>query len=148
MNRNDFIFKIEDYKSYADLRIRFNDIDILGHLNNVVYFSLFDTAKADYLTAVKKGNVDWRRVESVIANVNCSFISSAFYGEPIRIYTRCIAMGEKSYTLQQVMTNTNTKEVKAVCDTVMVSFDPETKKSVAISNEHRKAIEDFEGVTF
>lgn len=148
MNRNDFIFNIEDYKSYADLRIRFNDIDILGHLNNVVYFSLFDTAKADYLTAVKQGNVDWRRVESVIANVNCSFISSAFYGEPIRIYTRCIAMGEKSYTLQQVMTNTNTKEVKAVCDTVMVSFDPKTKKSVAISEENRKAIENFEGVTF
>lgn len=148
MNRSDFTFNVEDYKSYADLRIRFNDIDILGHLNNVVYFSLFDTAKADYLTAVKQGKVDWQRVESVIANVDCSFISSAFYGEPIRIYTRCIAMGEKSYTLQQVMVNTNTNEIKAVCDTVMVSFDPKTKKSTAISDEHRRAIEAFEGHSF
>ena len=71
------------------MQIRFNDLDILGHLNNVVYFSLFDTAKAQYLHQVMEGNIDWRRVETVIANIDCSFIASAYYDEPITIYTRC-----------------------------------------------------------
>ena len=50
MNRKpEFHFDRSLYHSTADVQIRFNDIDILGHLNNVVYFSLFDTAKAQYL---------------------------------------------------------------------------------------------------
>lgn len=39
MNRKpEFHFDRSLYHSTADVQIRFNDIDILGHLNNVVYF--------------------------------------------------------------------------------------------------------------
>lgn len=31
------------------VQLRFNDIDILGHLNNTVYFSLYDLGKARYM---------------------------------------------------------------------------------------------------
>ena len=51
----------------TDLQMRFNDIDILGHLNNTVYFSFYDTGKAYYLEAIEAaqgGEMNWRRVES------------------------------------------------------------------------------------
>lgn len=35
------------------MQIRFNDVDVLGHMNNTVYFTLYDTAKADYFAAVR-----------------------------------------------------------------------------------------------
>ena len=51
----------------TDLQMRFNDIDILGHLNNTVYFSFYDTGKAYYLEAIEAaqgGEMNWRRVEA------------------------------------------------------------------------------------
>lgn len=144
MNRAEFRFNPADYPARCSVQIRFNDIDILGHLNNVVYFSLFDTGKAEYLQQAMGGTMDWRRVETVIANIDCAFMASAYYGEPIAIYTRCKEMGVRSFTLEQVMVNTSTMQVKAVCDTVMVSYDPDSGVTVEISQRARGAIEALE----
>lgn len=127
-----------------DLQMRFNDIDILGHLNNTVYFSIYDTGKAYYLNAVSMGQMNWQRVESVIANVNCQFISPIFFGEPIEILTRCEKIGEKSLTLLQMLVNKDTNQVKSLCRTVMVAIDPDTKTSVTVPGKWRKGIDLYE----
>ncbi|MGM9863661.1 MAG: acyl-CoA thioesterase [Lepagella sp.] len=140
----DFQFDPSLYHARAEVQIRFNDIDILGHLNNVQYFSLFDTAKAQYLQQVMRGDIDWRRVETVIANIDCDFIASAYYGEPIEIYTRCIKLGKRAFTLEQVMVNASNLQVKAVCRTVMVSYDPDLGVTVEISDRARDGINALE----
>lgn len=145
MDKNEFIFNPEAYRCTTPVQIRFNDIDILGHLNNTVYFSLFDTGKAEYLQSVMKGKMDWQRVESVIANVNCSFVNSCFYGERLNVYTRCEEISEKSFRLHQMLVNPETMQVKAVCDTIMVSYDPDLKKSVPLSDKARTNLNEFEG---
>lgn len=145
MNRTEFIFNPDAYRCITPVQIRFNDIDILGHLNNTVYFSLFDTGKAEYLQKVMKGEMKWDRVESVIANVNCSFINSCFYGEQLAIYSRCEEVSDKSFKLHQVLVNADTLQVKAVCDTVMVSYDPDTKSSIPVSDKARTRLNEYEG---
>lgn len=134
----------EEFRHRVDLQIRFNDIDILGHLNNTVYFSLYDTGKAYYLEAVNGGRMNWRKVESVIANIDCAFITSIYFGEEIEIFTKCEHIGEKSFTLLQMLANKKTGEVKSVCRTIMVSFDPDTKQSCELPQRWRKNIEDYE----
>lgn len=144
MDKTSFIFEPSAYRCRSQAIIRFNDIDILGHLNNTVYFSLFDTAKADYLQKVMRGEVDWRRVESVIGTVNCTFINSCFYGEPLDIYTRCEDISNKTYTLRQVLINRDTEELKAICTTIMVSYDPDSHRSTEVSQRFRTAVEEYE----
>lgn len=133
-----------DFRHSIDLQIRFNDIDILGHLNNTVYFSLYDTGKAYYMEAVNKGRMNWRKVESVIANIDCAFVNSIYFGEEIVIYTKCEHVGEKSFTLLQMLANKRTGEVKSVCRTIMVSYNPDTKESCPVSESWRKALEEYE----
>jgi len=45
------------------VEIRFNDIDILGHVNNTVYFSFYDTGKAWYFKDIVDWDIDWRKVD-------------------------------------------------------------------------------------
>lgn len=133
-----------EFRHAVDLQIRFNDIDILGHLNNTVYFSFYDTGKAYYLEAVNGGRMNWRRVESVIASVDCCFISSIYFGEEIEILTRCEHLGEKSMTLLQMLRNKQTGEIKSLCRTVMVAYDPDTKTTTLLPEKWRKGIEAYE----
>lgn len=148
MDKTQFIFEPSAYNAKAEAVIRFNDIDILGHLNNTVYFSLFDTAKADYLEKVMGGKINWQRVESVVGTVNCTFLNPCYYGEKLHIFTRCEEMGHKTFTLRQVLVNTHTQEVKAVCTTIMVSYDPDTHRSSEVSDKFRQAVENFENRKF
>lgn len=138
---------LKDFKHSIPVQLRFNDIDILGHLNNIVYFSLYDLAKARFLEIIRKGNVDWKRVECVIANINCTYIKQIKFGEEIEVKTRCIRIGDKSFTLQQCLVEIPTQEVRSVCETVMVCFDPDTAKSAPMKPEFRRALIEYENMT-
>lgn len=137
---SDNLVPLSEFEHSVDLQIRFNDIDILGHLNNTVYFSFFDTGKAYYFEHIMGGKMDWKRVEAVIANVDCAYISPIYFGEEIEVWTRCMEVHEKSFRLQQVIVEKKTGEIKAAAETVMVSFDPETKKSMPVPDRWREAL--------
>lgn len=127
----------------VDLQIRFNDIDILGHLNNTVYFSFYDTGKAYFFEHIM-GKMDWQHVESVIANVDCAYIAPIYFGEEIAVYTRCAGVFDKSFVIQQVIVEKNSGEIRSCAESVMVAFDPVTKKSMQVPDRWRAALEGSE----
>lgn len=129
---------IDLFPVVTPVQIRFNDIDILGHLNNTVYFSLYDTGKARFIEAVAGGKVDFRRVEWVIANVDCAFIAPAYFGEEIDVLSRLCEIGEKHIKIEQMLRRRDTGEVKSLCHTVMVFIDPSTVRPAAIPDHWRK----------
>lgn len=139
--------ELTGFRHHIPVQLRFNDIDILGHLNNTVYFSLFDLGKARYFGAAREAGgekMDWQKVECVIANVNCAYIRQIRFGENIEVYTRCVRIGDKSFILEQVLANVDNGEIKARCETVMVCIDP-TGKAVTVSDHWRKCFKDYEG---
>lgn len=136
---------LELFHHKIPLQLRFNDVDVLGHVNNTVYFSFYDTGKAHYFTTVTGKRMDWKHVDTVIANVNCAYISPIYFTDKIEVLTTCIGISEKSFKLLQMLRDSETGEVKSVCETVMVSFDLATKKSTPLSEEWKKMLVDFEG---
>lgn len=132
----------------CDLQIRFSDVDILGHVNNTVYLAFYDTGKAHFFHDVRSEAFKWSDVDTVIANVNCAYISSIVFGEEIEVLTRCLEIHDKSFKLQQMLREKRTGEIKSICETVMVSFDPVTKHSTPVSNYWREALSNYEGIEF
>ncbi|MBD5194314.1 MAG: acyl-CoA thioesterase [Bacteroides sp.] len=128
------------FKSAVPLQIRFNDIDILGHLNNTVYFSFYDTGKAWFFKSIFNGEINWRKVETVIANVDCAYVAPIYFGDEIEVRTRCMEIHEKSFRLQQIIIDRN-GQLKSCAETVMVCFDPETKSSQPLPLHWRTALE-------
>lgn len=141
-------YKISDISIFKDstpVQIRFNDVDVLGHVNNTVYFAFYDTGKAHYFTSVGGKPVDWKHVDTVIANVDCAFLAPVFYGEEIEVLTACVSIHEKSFRILQVIREKNSGEIKSACETVMVCFNPETGKTCLINEEWKKNLIKFEG---
>lgn len=132
---------LSEFRHSIDLQIRFNDIDILGHLNNTVYFSFFDTGKAYFFESIMKSRMDWQRVESVIANIDCAYVSPVYFGDSIEVRTRCTGIYDKSFKILQVIVDKNSGELKAAAETIMVSFNPDTKQSMEIPALWREALE-------
>ena len=92
-----------------------------------------------------EGKVDWRKTGIVVANVQANFFSPIFFSEKVAIQTATTRIGNKSFTLVQRAVNTETGEVKCVCQTVMVGYDIATKQSQPISEACKAAICEFEG---
>lgn len=148
MEATDKPLKVEKtpaFRHSVPVQMRFNDVDVLGHVNNSVYFSFYDLGKSAYFTTVRHGAVDWDKIDVVVANVNCNFYSPIYYGEPVSVVTRVESIREKSFKMHQRIVNTVTNEIKSECATVMVSFDPVGKHSAKLSEKWVKAIKEYEG---
>ena len=128
------------------VQLRFNDFDMLGHLNNSMYFSYFDIGKAEYFNTIRHGKHHWGRVDVVIANVNCDFIAPIYFTERIVVRTQIAYFHDKSFCVLQALVDENTGSTKSVCRTVMVGFDPTAGKSAPLSQEWKDAISAFEGI--
>lgn len=120
------------FRHSVPLQLRFNDIDILGHVNNNAQLALFDVGKTEFYNALRGVLSDWSRVEAVIVNINCTFMQQIHFTDPMEVRTRVKKIGERSFVLQQILRNTANGEICSMCESVMVSVDFTTKESKPI----------------
>lgn len=119
------------------IQLRFSDVDVVGHVNNIVYLQYYDTGKAAFMTELLGHPISWKEVDTVVANIDCAFIAPILWGEKIEVLTTCTFIHDKSFRLLQMLRNSETGEVKSICESVMVSFDPHTQKAAPLSEEWR-----------
>lgn len=124
-------------------QLRFSDVDQFGHVNNSVYFSLFDTCKTKYIFDAL-GQETFKDIGIVVAHINADFIAPIYYPDEIVIQTAVQHIGTKSFTLYQRVINNRTKEVKCVCQTVMVTFDLKNNKSIEIDQKFKVRLAEFD----
>lgn len=122
----------EMFPHSTPVQLRFNDIDILGHVNNNSQFAIFDVGKTQFYNSLRGQLDDWRRVEAVIVNINCTFHRQILFSDEVEVCTRVTHIGEKSFTMQQIIFNRTKHEISSLADSVMVSVDFETKQSKPI----------------
>lgn len=125
-------------------QLRFSDVDRFGHVNNSVYFSLFDMSKEKYFMDVVDGDM-FHKVNIVVANINASFLAPIYFPDAIVIQMAVTHLGNKSFTLKQRAVNNRTHEVKCECSTVMVCVNPDTKESMPLPDYFKQRVKAFEG---
>ena len=71
------------YKVFYPLTTRWSDNDIYGHVNNVVYYSYFDTVANRYL--IEEGGMDISdgTIVGYVVNSGCQYLGPITYPEPI-----------------------------------------------------------------
>ena len=128
-------------------QLRWSDVDQFGHVNNNVYFSLYDMCKTRYFIDVAGEDI-FQRITIVVANINANFIAPIYYPDEIVIQTTMEKIGRKSFTLLQRAVNARTREVKCECRTIMVCYDRKLGCTILMPDDVRQKIAEFEGREF
>ena len=90
----------ERYKWFCDITTRWMDNDVYGHVNNVTYYSYFDTAANLYL--IREGGLDIHSsdVIGVVVESRCAYRDAIAYPEPIRAGLAVGKLGNRSVTYE------------------------------------------------
>jgi acyl-CoA thioester hydrolase len=126
------------------VQIRFNDIDIMAHVNNSIYQNFFDLARTHYFESIFKTKMDWGKQALVLAKITIEYFNPTFLEEKIEVLTKVHKLGNKSLQMIQQVINSDTKEVKAQNDAVLVSFGVKENKAVLLPGIWKKKIAEFE----
>lgn len=86
----------ENYKVFYPITTRWSDNDIYGHVNNVTYYSYFDTAANRYL--IEEGGLDISdgSIVGYVVSSGCEYHSPVTYPEQLEAGLRVDKLGNSS----------------------------------------------------
>lgn len=73
----------DDYRYFAPITTRWSDNDIYGHVNNVVYYSYFDSVANLYLIEVAGLNIQKDSVVGFVVSSGCNYYSPIAYPDKL-----------------------------------------------------------------
>lgn len=117
------------------------DNDVYGHVNNVVYYSYFDTVINDFL--IKQGGLDIHAgpVIGLCVESQCSFKASLAFPETVRAGLRVGKLGTSSVRYEIGLFGEGAEEAAAEGHFVHVFVDRETRRPAPIPDGVRSALE-------
>ena len=122
------------------IQIRFNDIDLLGHVNNTIIQEYFDLGRMNYLKKAFNGQLFEGEKAMIIASINTDFLMPVFMPDEIVVRTSIVGIGNKSVQMEQHLVDTKTNDLKTVCKSVLVAIDKETQQAVEVPKDWRDRI--------
>jgi len=130
-----------NYRYFLSITTRWMDNDVYGHINNVTYYSYFDTVANHFL--ITEGGLDIHHspVIALVVESHCSYRAPVAYPDRLRAGLRVDKLGNRSVTYGvAIFTDTDTEAV-AHGQFVHVFVDRETRRAVAIPAQVRAALE-------
>ena len=133
------------YRYVRRVDVRFRDLDILHHVNHVVYLTYVEQVRTQYFydvvgIQVPSGNA----TAFVIATVNCEYLLPVGWGDEVDVGWRITRLRRSS--IQYIFELARANEVVCRGNGVMVNADPLAAKSAPIPDAWRTALSVFEGI--
>jgi acyl-CoA thioester hydrolase len=128
------------YRYFVPITTRWMDNDVYGHINNVTYYSYFDTAANHYL--IHEGGLDILAspIIGLVVESKCSYRAPLAYPDRLRAGLRVDKLGNRSVTYGIGIFKEGEDEAAAHGYFVHVFVDRQTRKAVAIPERLREAL--------
>lgn len=87
-----------DFPVLWPVTTRWTDNDMFGHLNNAVYYQLFDTAINAWVSEGTGLDVAALPVQAVVAESGCRYFTEVHFPQPLTVGVRVARLGRSSVT--------------------------------------------------
>lgn len=125
----------------TDIQVRFNDTDMLGHLNNTSYALYAEQGRVAFMDGFREAGALPEGVFVILARIELDFLRQVRYGDRVHVLTRVAKLGRTSMTLAQDIFGNDALAARAV--SVVVVFDYAAQRPVPIPERARGLLESY-----
>jgi len=126
-----------DYKYFYAIGTRWMDNDVYGHVNNVVYYSWFDTAVNRFLIANDVLDIEQSPVIGLVIETQCNYFAPVAFPDRITIGIRVARLGNSSVRYEVGVFREDEEEAAAQGHFVHVYVSRDTRRPAAIPEKMR-----------
>jgi acyl-CoA thioester hydrolase len=139
----------DQFRFIHELEVRFRDLDGMGHVNNAVFATYFETARIRYMSEVAElmgKKADTPSGQSfILLDLYCRYVDQVSYGEWMLVHVRVSKIGGKSFQIEYLVTSKADGRTVAHGHTTQVGFDYATGQTMVMPDEFRRAVAEFDG---
>jgi acyl-CoA thioester hydrolase len=115
------------------IAIRFNDIDLMGHVNNAVYLSYFEEARMSFFNRILGKDHDWEKQGIILVKNVIEYKQPLRLKHEVEAMVWCDGPRSKSFTMNyEIRERGNESNVFSTGHSVVVCFDYQIQRSIEI----------------
>jgi acyl-CoA thioester hydrolase len=129
------------YRHFQVIPTRWMDNDVYGHVNNVVYYSYFDTVVNQYL--IEQGVLDIAKstVIGLVVETQCNYFDSIAFPDVVLAGLRVGKLGNSSVRYEIGLFRNDSLSAAAQGHFVHVYVDRASRRSTPLPSDLRSALE-------
>ena len=129
-----------------DCHVRFSDVDVYGHVNNVKYFEYYQQARIAFIQSLDEPLLDpsaESTMRQVVARIDVDYKRPIlFRPEPYAVETWVNRIGTSSYDLGCRISGGKADDtVYSTAEVRLVAFDVSTQRSRPLTDPERRRLE-------
>ena len=132
-----------DFPHFLSIATRWMDNDAYQHVNNVVYYSYFDTAVNQFLIARGALDLHADRVVGLVVDSGCSYFSSISFPDQVHVGLRVARLGNSSVRYEIGLYRNDEAAPAAVGHFVHVYVERKSNRPVPIPDEVRAVLNEI-----
>ena len=129
------------YAVFREISTRWSDNDVYGHVNNVIYYSWFDTAVNAYL--IEQGALDIHAGQTIglVIETQCNYFASLAFPQQVEAGIRVAHLGSSSVRYEVGLFALGAAQSAAAGYFVHVYVDRQTRRPAPLPATLRVALE-------
>ncbi|WP_252912168.1 acyl-CoA thioesterase [Aliihoeflea aestuarii] len=131
----------DDFPAFQVITTRWMDNDIYGHMNNVVHYSLFDTAVNGWLIA--EGVLDIHKGDQIglVVETGCRYFAELAFPDVVHAGIRVAKLGNSSVRYEVGLFRNDERQAAAEGFFVHVYVDAATRRPTPLNSALRAKLE-------
>ncbi len=137
-----------EYPVAVELPVAWGEMDAFGHVNNIVFFRYFESARIEYF--LRLGLTDHMKetgIGPILAETSCRYITPLQFPDTVTVHAGIDSISESGFTMEYLIVSKNAGEAARGTGRVVI-YDYNKNTKTAIPDTIRKAIEELEGKDF
>ena len=133
------------YPVVIEIPIAWGDMDAFQHVNNVVYFKLFESARFSYFEKLDFIEVINRTgIGPILASTQCIYKIPLTYPDHVTVGAKVDTIEKERFIMKYAVISHKHKKIAALGEGALVAFDYQNNNKTLIPDEIRKRIIDLE----
>jgi acyl-CoA thioester hydrolase len=129
--------KRSEFRHFHEITTRWMDNDAYGHVNNVVYYSWFDTVVNQFLITNGVLDIEQGAVIGLVVETQCNYFASVAFPERVTAGLCVTKLGNSSVRYEVSIFREDEETASAHGHFVHVYVDRATRKPTSIPDEMR-----------
>jgi acyl-CoA thioester hydrolase len=131
------------YRHFQRIPTRWIDNDVYGHVNNVVYYSYFDTVVNQYLIERDALDIESSQVVGLVVETGCQYFASMAFPDVVAAGLRVAKLGNSSVRYEIGIFRNAEPTASAQGFFIHVYVDRKTRRPAPLPAAVRAAVEEI-----
>ena len=136
---------LEGYPVVVEFPVAWGEMDAMGHVNNIVYFRYFESARIAYFEKMDMmGYMTQTGIGPILATTSCRFMIPLSYPDAVMIGAKVVSVDEDRFSMHYLAVSRKHQRAAAEGEGVIVTFNYRDGKKVKVPEDVRQKIIDIE----